>query len=466
LKIPPHIAEGLYWAALRLRNKTAVRARIELLVRTQWLSPASIRELQLDKLRRLTKHCYETVPYYRNAMDRCGIRPEHIHDFDAFAKIPLLRRDALRGHQKSLLSSTSDREKVALRHSSGSTGQRTEFFQDADFDLWSRAHQIRTYGWCGGWRIGEPFALVWGAPMHIETKLWPERAENFLSNRIELASFRLDPQSIENLLARLLRFRPALISGYTTALYLLAQLALQKGVHLEGLLAVQPNAEPLSQPMRETMERGFDCPVFDKYGTRESNIVAHESPHHEGMCIQAEHTYVEFMNDNDRPCKPGELGKVVLTTLNNFAMPLLRYETSDLASPVRGYCSSGVGLPRMSHVAGRLQDLLCTPAGGVIHPQVFSNIMRQFAEVAWFQIVQQKESELLVRVWAPNGLSLDSQARITGLIREQSGFPLDMCYELLPGMPESQTGKFRLCICEVARNHSALAHLNEMRAGR
>lgn len=463
MRLPQRIANSAYWTSLRIQRKSEIQKRLEFLLETQWYTPSRLAELQLDKLRRLVHHCYESVPHYRKVMSRKGIRPEHVQDFEAFRKLPLLTREDLRDHKAALLSTTADVRHLHTRYSSGSTGVRAEFVQDNDFDMWTRAHQLRTYSWCNGWNLGEPFMLLWGAPMYVEMKSWRERLENKLSNRIELSSFQLDPQSLETLLAAVVRFRPKLISGYTTALYLLARLAREKGVRPEGLRAVQPNAEPMTETMRQEMENSLGCPVFDKYGSRESNIVAHESPLHQALCIQAEHTYVEFLHESGRPCDVGETGKIVLTTLNNYAMPLLRYETSDLASPLGGNCGSGIGLPRMSHVQGRLQDVLCTPNGGLIHPQLFSNIMRLFDEIVWFQVIQQKEEELLVRICANDEFLQQSRNRITALICEKTGFPFKIHYEILREMPKFPTGKFRLCVCEVAGREIALEHLNGIR---
>jgi phenylacetate-CoA ligase len=208
-----------------------------------------------------------------------------------------------------------------VRYSSGSTGLRVAVKQDRDFDMWCRAHQLRTYSWGGGWRLGDPFVLVWGAPMLFEGRSHAQLMDNRLSRRLERNSFRLDRGSLDRTLDVLVRFRPRLISGYTTALYLLAQRALERGVELDSLVAVQTTAEPLPPAMRATIAAGLAREVFDKHGSRESSIVAHESPAHAGMCIQAEHTYVEFLDAHGATCRPGQLGRLVLTTQQHGPAP-------------------------------------------------------------------------------------------------------------------------------------------------
>jgi phenylacetate-CoA ligase len=430
---------------------------------TQHWDPEALQELQFRKLIALVRYSYERVPYYRAAMRRRNLQPEHIRDFDDYRRLPLLTRRDLRDHQAELLARPIPAT-LTTRQSSGSTGERVQFQQDRDFDLWCDAHQLRTYEWCGAWRLGEPFVLVWGAPAYFEARTRRQRATAWATNRVELNGYRLDRPAVDALLERAIAFQPMVISGYTTALYLLARAARERQATFPRLRAVQPNAEPLNAVMRAEMEEAFDCEVFDKYGSRETNIVAHESPGHDGMCIQAEHTYVEFLDDRGDPCQPGETGRLVLTTLNNRAMPLLRYETSDLAAPLAGTCRSGVTLPRMTPVLGRRQDVLRTPDGGLVHPQLFSNVLRQFPAIEWFQVVQQQAEALTLRVVAPGGLPDADQARITRLVRTLSGFDSAVTFDLLSDMPPSRTGKFRLCVSELPQGgDESLARLNRLR---
>ena len=450
MTLPVSIAARLYWAAEATRGWDVVASRHRELVENQWRSPEEIADLQLKKLQQMLVWAYETVPYYRALMQHRGLTGRSFTHPDMLRRLPKLTRPILRSSQDALRSTAIASDHIHDNFSSGSTGLRAAFKQDVDHKLWARAHQLRAYGWCEGWTVGEPFALIWGNPVYWQKANLHRRVVNALSNRVELNAFRLGAAEIADMLARLVRLRPRLISGYSTALYLIARLARDTATRIPELRAVQPTAEPLTEEMRQTLMDGFGCPVFDKYGSRETNIVAHESPAHAGMCIQSENVFVEFLRPDDTPCAPGETGTLVFTTLNNLAMPLIRYQSSDLAAPLPGRCPSGRGLPLMTPVRGRQQDVLSTPDGEV-HPQVFSNIFMRFVEIEWFQVVQERMDTLHVRVVAPSGLSDAVREEIRALVTQHTGYPFRLEFELLSEMPPSVTGKFRLCENRIER---------------
>ena len=333
-----------------------------------------------------------------------------------------------------------------LARSSGSTGEKSEFYHDKAFSAWGRALHLRSYHWCGDWQLGDPIVTIMGSMQYWRGRPAGGIITRRVSNRRELFSYRLGDHELENLVKFIVQFKPKLISGYTTSVYLTARYAQQKGIRFPSVKAVAVLAEPLPPEMRATMQDAFDCQVYDHYGSRETDIIAHESPNHEQLCIQAENIFVEFRNNNHDMCDYGEPGQVILTTLHNDSMPLIRLETSDIAAPVGGVCSSGVGLPRMTAVHGRTQDLITTPTGRYIHPQIFSIMLRQIESIRWFQVIQDVEDTLHIRVYAPAGINDDEKHKISHLVEINTGFKFQIEYEDLPAMPESTSGKFRLCI--------------------
>jgi phenylacetate-coenzyme A ligase PaaK-like adenylate-forming protein len=444
------LAEKLYWAQLSVRGRGVVRERLDWLIHNETISSTELDEIQAAKLRELVAHSYRTVPYYRRVMQERGLTPDDIRGTTDLTKLPVLTRAVLNANHQALRSSEADLDTLQTNYSSGSTGQRAEFDQDLDFRLWMRAHQLRTYRWCGGWRIGEPFVLLWGSEIYWSFKQRIERWENRLTNRREFNTFHLDGELIDKVLDEVTAWKPALVSSYANAFHLLTNRARDRGLRIQGLRAVQATSEPLPPELRARIENTFGCEVFDKYGSRETNVVSHESPDHRSMLVQAENVVVEVLDDTDQPLPPGQPGRVVLTPLNSKSMPLLRYETSDIASHEVREPAAAMPFPRMSSVAGRLQDLIVIPGGGHLDSYFFSYLIMQCPDIHWFQVTQSKPESLSIRVYAPAGLSRAVVHDLVEHIRHHSGFKFDVDIDTLTEMPTSSTGKFRLCVSALA----------------
>lgn len=447
--IPQSIAKNLYWLSQRVRGRSDIARRLAWLEDTQWLNAEETKELQFRKLHSIIRHAYATVPYYTHLMRQHGLTPNSFHTIEDLAKLPLLERATLRGSQQSLLSSEADQKTLVTNYSSGSTGARAVFVQDLNFRLWMRAHQLRTYAWCSNWKLGEKFVLLWGSEIYWSMKQIVDKLDNFLTNRREFNTFLLSPQLIDRFVDQLQRFEPVLISTYSNAMHLIARAAQRRNLKLNQLRAIQSTSEPLPPALRQRMSEVMACEIYDKYGSRETNVVAHESPRHQGMCIQSENVVVEIVRADGTHCKPGEIGRVVLTTLNNFSMPLIRYATSDLATLMTGTCISGIGLPRMSAVAGREQDLIVTPRGDSIDSYFFSYLIMQCSQIDWFQVIQTRQDALTIKIYAPNGLSLEMQRSLIERIKHHCDFEFKISLEMLNEIPSFGTGKFRLCVSEV-----------------
>lgn len=447
--VPSPVARNLYWASQRLRGRAAVRERLRVLEYNETLTADQLAEIQAEKLRRLVDHAYRTVPYYRRVMGEAGLTPADVQGPKDLSRLPLLTRTDLRTHQADLLSSEADRATLQTNYSSGSTGLRAEFIQDQDFRLWMRAHQLRTYQWCSGWRLGDPFALLWGSEIYWSFKQIADRIDNLMTNRREFNTFELSPRLISRFAESLAAFQPALISTYSNAMHLIAREVQRKGMEFPRLRAVQGTSEPLPPALRERIGQVLDCEVYDKYGSRETNIVSHEAPDHSAMLIQSENVVVEILDDDGRPCPPGVRGRVVLTTLNNNSMPLIRYETSDVAALEERPDSYTGPFPVMSSVAGRLQDLIITPSGSAIDSYFFSYLLMRFEEVLWFQIVQTEPESLTLRIYAERRPAAERLEEIRHQIHRHTGYPFRLDIELLDSMPASPTGKFRLCVSEL-----------------
>lgn len=421
------------WAALRT---PALLRRLEDLDRSQWLSPAEVASAQMTRLRDLLSHAGRTVPYYRRVFREAGLDPARVRSLEDLRRLPPLQRETLAERFEDL---RSDRPRASSRPraTGGSTGRMARFLVDERDLLERSAHLYRNLSWFG-WRLGDRLAFLWGSDVDSrEHRGLAGGARDTLAGVLWLDAFSVREDRLGDHLDRLESFAPRVLIGYPSSLHLLASHALASGrrLRLEG---VQTSAEVLSPRVRRDLEEVFGAKVLDRYGCREIGIAAHECPSG-GMHVNAEAVVMECVE-----------GEVLLTSLNNYAMPLIRYRNEDLAEMDEGTCRCGRGLPLVRAIRGRISDVLRTPGGRLVHGEFFTHLLYEERAVSRFQVVQTAPDRLEIRVVADAGFDEAARARVGRAIREHADATFVVSWISVPDLPAGPSGKFRFVIPHAA----------------
>src|SRR6516225_5053080 len=225
---------------------------------------------------------------------------------------------------------------------SGSTGEPFVCYADK-YQLEMRwAATLRAMEWTG-YRFGDRQARLWHQTIGMSLgQIIRERIDAVFSRRIFIPAYEMSDNNLPRSMEKLRKFRPVLIDGYPELFNFLAHYIKQhglQGVRPKGIIS---SAQTLPDQSRQVIEEAFQCRVFDKYGSREFSGIAYESQGHDGHLVVAENYIVEILKEG-RPAKPGELGEVVITDLNNRCMPLIRYRVGDLAVAIDNTVPSPCG---------------------------------------------------------------------------------------------------------------------------
>jgi phenylacetate-CoA ligase len=269
-----------------------------------------------------------------------------------------------------------------------------------------------------------------------------ERLDGWMSGRKFFSVFALDEATLRRYVDFVRRRRPALLDGYAEAFNVVASLLASK--EIDGLQAgaIISSAQTLPPETRALVERQFGCRVFDKYGAREFSGIAHECEAHAGYHVNAESYLVEVVRDG-RPAAPGEVGEVVITDLNNYCMPFIRYRIGDLAVAMddRVACACGRGLPMIEVVIGRrrLPDQWALRARHVLRA-----FFKEYEHAARYQIQEAKTP--VVRLCA-SPASRPTRANL----RQRLAALEDMHVELecVDAVALGRTGKAQAVICRI-----------------
>jgi phenylacetate-CoA ligase len=439
--------EGLAWPAVPGPESAAVLALLWQLERSQWLAREELERRQLAQLGALLRHAYETVPYYRR---RWGAlyHPSHPPSFGRFAQLPLLTRHDLQGSFEALksLHAALEHGTPQERRTSGSTGTPVRILDTPHVQQQWRAQTLRDHLWHRR-DLSRKLAVIRVESVVEEAGNWgPATAGLAATGPVVQRTVGTD---VAQLLQWLENERPDYLFTYPSLAAELARLSLRDGIRLPALRELRTLGEAVDPELRALCREAWGVPLVDLYSAGETGYIALQCPQHEHYHILSESVSVEILRDDGSACAVGETGRVVVTTLHNFAMPLVRYEIGDLAE-VGEPCACGRGLPVLRRVMGRTRNTLVTADGKRYWPSFGVRGFSDIAPVLQHQFIQKAYDLIEVRLVTATPLSEAQEAGLRRhiLSRIPAGFRLALvrCGEI----PRGSGGKYEDFVSEVA----------------
>jgi phenylacetate-CoA ligase len=412
---------------LRVGARTVERL-FETLDATQWLSQSQLHELQSEKLRRLVRHAYRTVPYYRARMQERRLHPEDVRSLDDLHKLPLLTKDDVRQHLHfdMIKEGVSPADLVRVQ-TSGRDGKPFVCYVGRSDVAFRLAAELRALEWTG-FRLGEPSVrLSYRAELAAQAHEVRDLVENVAGRRTIIPVLGLSPPRLD-VIAREFRNRgPILLEADVEILCALAVHFEANGVEARPR-AIVATGQTLSTAQRAKIAAAFGCPIFSSYRAREFSGLACETGAPGEHLTFAEGLAIELLVDG-RPAMPGEAGEVVVTDLNNQVMPLIRYRLGDIASAVDPAVSSacGRGLPRIGTIHGRASAIVRGTDGRFVGGSFFSDLFADYAfAVRQFRVVQTDPGTISLQLVRGSRYSEDTMDQIHARIRAELGADLSI----------------------------------------
>lgn len=433
----------------------SVYRELRALTRAQSLGEGDVSRIQEHRLVRLLSHASQRVPFYRRLLSDCAItRPDGSVTLDNFQQLPFLTKDVIRRHGNELVANDIHRRRWYYNTSGGSTGEPVRLIQDASFRRWARATKLLYDQWTG-YHPGMPKLLLWGSERDLfigrETPI--VQLKRWFKNELWLNAMRMSPEDMLRYCEFIVQWRPVQILAYPESIYELALFCNSRGLRVSGVRAIMTSGGTLHSDMRRVIERTFGAPVFNRYGSREVGDIACECSQHSGLHISPLTHYVEIVRSDGTPAGVGEVGEIVVTSLVNYSMPLIRYKIGDLGSWSPVSCSCGREWPTLERVVGRTKDQFRLPDGTTVRVPdsllYFRDWVRrfQFVQEDYYHItlyivpsVDPKEAMVYVR---------REQQRLESRVRQLLDHRCKLDIKLVEGIPPSPSGKHRYVISKV-----------------
>ena len=386
--------------------------------------PVSGETLQDKRLSSLLQHACDTVPFYKNYTGK-----------DSITDFPVIEKKVIKNIYDSFLSLAYKDVSLNTAISSGSYGTPMTYLHTKDKSA-RRLAEVLLFNQWAGYQVGMKHVLVRVRPK--------SRLICFIENETIFNPIGMDRDWLAQKREILLKKSIKIIIGYPSVLTSLAKFSREKDdgkddFFLEGIISI---AEPLSSEDRKIIEDVYGCPVLCRYSCEEFGVLAHQCSRRNKYHINGASYLVEVLHPKeDKPVETGETGRVVVTDLYSQAMPLIRYDTGDLA--VKGeQCDCGLNTAVLDRIDGRVTEVIYDTKGREVAPlAIVTPIGRTLEGILQFQFVQKDAKIYLVRMVVFPSFPKMSVELIADQLKSKLGDNAEIEFEYVDSIESLPSGK-------------------------
>lgn len=406
-------------------------------------------EIQKKNLEEILLHSWKHVPYYTSELERASVIVNGKVVLENFTKIPILNKEILKRNFDLLISKDNylKKRKKYLNSSGGSTGEPTKFYQDQHYKIQELASKWLFFTYITDYPCKH--ITLWGSERDIISRKFDlrKRIVNKLERRLILNSFQMTQDNMGEYVKKINKFRPKIIESYVQPIYELAIFIKNNDLEVffpEGIIT---SAGTLYPEMEKLIKEVFQCSVLNRYGSREIGDVACSCERNKGLHVNIINNYIEILNDNLKPVKPGEIGQIYITKLTNFTMPLIRYKIGDLGIPSENlFCECRRGFPLIKFVEGREMSVFRTREGSIIPAEFFIHFIGVvFNEgiISKFQVIQNSFESITIKFVLEKPILFEKKKKqISETIRKVMGKDCEIIWEQVNEIEPLPSGKY------------------------
>jgi len=433
------------------REGRTFKKTLSFLEKSQYYSEDELRELQREKLKSIVKHAYENVPYYRRLFKKLHLMPKDFNDLSDLEKLPFISKQDVKKNPEDFLAVNTNRFFTRKVFTSGTTGSPLKLYRDLNSINFERAIVKREQKWAGFDSNDRKVILRSNPIVPSGMKKPPFWREDLFQKSLFVSAYHLSKKNIAYYFNEIKKYRPVALETVPSAGYLMAKLLKIKGLKVD-FKYVFTSSEALMLHQKEFMQKEFGAQVIDHYGTAErvSSI---------GMCEKGNyHIYPEYAITELVPLGQNKgTFEIVGTTLNNFAMPLLRYRTGDIVIPSSQGCSCGRNFRTIKSIDGRKTDNHFITKDGRYISLLSGMLSIDLNNVIETQLIQEDLDRVRVKVVTDDKYSSSDESNLIRSIKNFLGDEVNIQIERVASIPRTNGGKFKQFISKV-NNERSIGH--------
>lgn len=407
-------------------------------------------EYNVQQLRKMLLHAYDTVPFYKERWTKLGITAKQLEVIDpsSLKQLPFLEKDELRKFGKTTLLSSTLEKGGSFFASSGSTGTPTSImFSHPMHQRWSAAYEARVRHWAGVDRLMAR-GMIGGRRILPDSQAKPPYYRyNFFEKQVYFSAYHISPDTVSDYLEAIKKHKIDYMVGYAMSNFFLARFIKEQGLKAPKLKAVITSSEKLTQEMRDTFAEVYGCKTYDGYSGVEACGLITECEHG-GLHISPEVGLFEIIDEHGNEVAPGEMGEVVCTGFINYDQPLIRYRIGDYVIKSDRKCSCGREMPMVEEIVGRFEDVVIGKDGREMVR--FHGIFIDIDAITQGQVIQEDLDNMTLNVAVSQPLSAEDKALLESRVFSQLG-NINIDIVEVEEIPKGANGKFRAVISKVKR---------------
>lgn len=410
---------------------------------TQWFSVNQLKAFQNEKLHHLLSHCSKNVPYYKKLIANRNINLDNPNAFEILSQFPLLTKEIIQDNYSDFRPINSSRWKgVKTKQTGGTTGNVLFNRNDAATRSSTWATYKRYEDWMGH-SAGDKVLVLMGGHVKsatLKSRLY-SKANAFLNNTISVNIYDTSNETIEKVIHLLEKNNFSHIRSYPQFLFSVAKKLDSIGKSY-NIKSISTTAEPVMDIHRELFRKVFNAEVYDQYGCGEIGGIAYECNKHEGLHIAEERVYIEVCDNSD----------LIITDLDNYTMPFIRYWNADQAIISDKFCSCGRQSKLITKVMGRTCDYVTGISGEFLHwayfwHLIFDSNIADKRNLKKFQVVQEAQDEIVIRLVADHLTPTETDFFINDIQKRLGKLRVKFKYE--HDIENTKTGKYRPVINKI-----------------
>lgn len=411
-----------------------------------------IQKIQWYRLKELLEYIYNSSVFYHDTFKSVGLKPEDIKSYEDFATLPIVNKKILNKNYKEIIAKGTRKKEYTISYTSGSTGEPFSFLLDnireqpstsASFLLNEESIGINPFK-----KTNE--LMIKAEPINEIKDLYQPNKRGFVyglkyyffSETFGIKSLDIKKENIKAIESIIKNNNIVVLYGYSSNIFYLAKLFKMHDIDVD-LKYVIPIAEGLLTQQKNFISDTFHCRLYKDYGASECMRMGFECNQHKGYHMDIYNYYFEYLNHNNEPSMPGENTNIIVTNLNNYIFPLVRYRIGDLCVLSNEKCSCGINYPLISQITGREPDIIKTPLNDEISLQDFTIFLEYLVEyiIQYQIIIDKKTKEIIIKIIPTQGYKPEIIMEMKEKLLEIIKHSMDIKIELVEEIPFDKNGK-------------------------